>query len=272
MEQKPNGGMPRRNDSVAKSGGLWSGPRESHQFTGSSPSPGENVECVPVAGEGPVYLQGAAEVPLSKALVQKEQQLGSKDFEDRSQQLENLPLLSTDFYSWLMLTDGERLHAAFWDLQSYWNMLEWKRKQLEKEKQQATGQVVHNTLTQSFKHIQFDLRDLMGQVNSQVSTVFLRKSTKCLVRLLAIQHFKEESSMSCKKKNVFLPSLDELHPEIPDKPTSPTVREPVNPESSSKTVWDRRVEGYIILRDLDLYLIKLARDFLLLASKNTTQH
>lgn len=38
-------------------------------------------------------------------------------------------------------------------------------------------------------------------------------------------------------------------------------------ESSSKTVWDSRVEGYIILRDLDLYLTKLARDFLLLASK-----
>lgn len=47
------------------------------------------------------------------------------------------------------------------------------------------------------------------------------------------------------------------------KPTSPTS---MNPESS-KTVWDSRVEGYIILRDLDFYLTKLARDFLLLASK-----
>ncbi|XP_024866280.2 uncharacterized protein LOC112451383 [Kryptolebias marmoratus] len=38
-------------------------------------------------------------------------------------------------------------------------------------------------------------------------------------------------------------------------------------QRSARTVWDSRVEGYIILRDLDLYLTKLARDFLLLASK-----
>lgn len=51
------------------------------------------------------------------------------------------------------------------------------------------------------------------------------------------------------------------------KPTSPPVRASLNPESSSKTAWDSGVEGYIILRDLDLYLTKLARDFLLLASR-----
>lgn len=51
------------------------------------------------------------------------------------------------------------------------------------------------------------------------------------------------------------------------KPIASMVRAPVNPETSSKTVWDSRVEGYIILRDLDLYLTKLARDFLLLASR-----
>ncbi len=49
------------------------------------------------------------------------------------------------------------------------------------------------------------------------------------------------------------------------RPTSSAV--PLNPETSSKTLWDSRVEGYVILRDLDLYLTKLARDFLLLASK-----
>ncbi|XP_040038648.2 uncharacterized protein LOC120822792 [Gasterosteus aculeatus] len=49
------------------------------------------------------------------------------------------------------------------------------------------------------------------------------------------------------------------------KPTFPTT--PPNPQTRSKTVWDSRVEGYIVLRDLDLYLTKLARDFLFLASK-----
>ncbi|XP_070839584.1 uncharacterized protein [Chaetodon trifascialis] len=157
----------------------------------------------------------------------KEQQLGNKHFEDRSRQLKDLPSLSTDFYSWLKLTDSERLHAAFWDMQAYWNMLEWKRKQLEKEeKEQMVGQAV--SLPQSIKYIQLDLRDLMSQVSNQMS-------------------YMQRSSMT---------------------PTSAPARVASNPETSSKTVWDSRVEGYIILRDLDLYLTKLARDFLLLASKN----
>ncbi|XP_068187790.1 LOW QUALITY PROTEIN: uncharacterized protein [Antennarius striatus] len=196
----------------------------------------------------------------------KEQQLGNKNFEDRSRQLENLPLLSTDFYSWLMLTDWERLNAAVLDLQTYWNMLEWKRKQLEKEKQHVRGQVVHNTLTQSFKHIQLDLRDLMSQVNSQVNIGI----HPCLVKVLGLKYLERNIKNVC--KILFFLSLDRYIQRPQMKPTSPTVWAPFNPESNSKTVWDRRVEGYIILRDLDLYLIKLARDFLLLASKNTTQH
>ncbi|XP_041809009.1 uncharacterized protein LOC121617838 [Chelmon rostratus] len=156
----------------------------------------------------------------------REQQLGNKHVEDRSRQLKDLPLLSTDFDSWLNLTDWERLHSAFWDMQAYWNMLEWKRKQLEREeKEQMVGQVV--SLPQSIKHIQLDLRDLMSQVSNQMS--YMRRSWMT--------------------------------------PTSPPVRALTNPETSSKKVWDSRVEGYIILRHLDLYLTKLARDFLLLASK-----
>ncbi|XP_037604554.1 uncharacterized protein LOC119475692 isoform X2 [Sebastes umbrosus] len=155
----------------------------------------------------------------------KEQQLGNKHFEDRNRQLKDLPLLSTDFDSWLELTDWERLHAAFWDMQAYWNMLERKRKQLEREeREQLVARAVGTTLPQSIRHIQLDLRDLMSQVSSQMS--YMRNSWT--------------------------------------KPTSPT---PLNPQTRSKTEWDSRVEGYIILRDLDLYLTKLARDFLLLASK-----
>ncbi|XP_068572425.1 uncharacterized protein [Cebidichthys violaceus] len=155
----------------------------------------------------------------------KEQQLGNKHFEDRSQQLKDLPLLSTDFYRWINLTEWERLHAAFWDMQAYWKTLERKRKQLEKEeKEQMVDRAFGTTLPQSIRHIQLDLRDLMSQVSSQMSYM--------------------NSSWT--------------------KPTSPT---PLNPQTRSKTIWDSRVEGYIILRDLDLYLTKLARDFLLLASK-----
>uniref|UniRef100_A0A8D3BXU6 Ciliary neurotrophic factor n=1 Tax=Scophthalmus maximus TaxID=52904 RepID=A0A8D3BXU6_SCOMX len=125
---------------------------------------------------------------------------------------------SSDYFL-LCVQDWERLHAAFWDMQAYWNMLEWKNNQLEKD----SHTVVRTTLPQSIKHIQLDLRDLMNRVRSQMSYV-------------------KGSQM---------------------RPTSPMVQTPSKPENSSNTAWDRRVEGYIILRDLELYLTKLARDFLL---------
>nr|XP_019941045.1 PREDICTED: uncharacterized protein LOC109628402 [Paralichthys olivaceus] len=154
----------------------------------------------------------------------KEQQLGNKHFEDRSRQLKDLPLLSTDFYKWIKLTDWERLHAALRDMHAYWNKLEWKRQQLENQEKEHMA--VRTTLPQSIRHIQLDLRDLMSQVTSQMS-------------------YMKSSWM---------------------RQTSLSVQTPLNPEAGSKTVWNQRVEGYIILRDLELYLTKLARDFLLLAS------
>uniref|UniRef100_A0A3P8S640 Ciliary neurotrophic factor n=1 Tax=Amphiprion percula TaxID=161767 RepID=A0A3P8S640_AMPPE len=159
----------------------------------------------------------------------EEQQLGNmENFVGRSRQLKDLPSLSTDFSGWLQLTDWDRLHGAFWDMQAFWDKLEWKRKQLEEEKEQMVVQATQTTLPQSIKYIQLDLRDLMNQVSSQLRR--MKSSWK--------------------------------------KPVSATVLQtPSNSASSSKKLWDSRVEGYIILRHLDLYLTKLARDFLLLASK-----
>uniref|UniRef100_A0A3P8X2P8 Uncharacterized protein n=1 Tax=Cynoglossus semilaevis TaxID=244447 RepID=A0A3P8X2P8_CYNSE len=149
----------------------------------------------------------------------KEQQLGNKHFEDR-RLLKDLPSLSTDYEDWIMMTDWERLQAALGNLKIYWEMLERKRKQLEKEQMSR-----HSSLSQSIRHIQLDLRDLMNRVSNQ-----MRSSWK--------------------------------------KPTFPSAQISLDTENSSMTAWDRRVEGYIILRDLDLYLTKLARDFLLLASNH----
>lgn len=50
------------------------------------------------------------------------------------------------------------------------------------------------------------------------------------------------------------------------KPTPARVEKPLDPED--KGDWNRTVEGYIILRDLDLYLTKMARDFLLLSNRS----
>ncbi|XP_061660285.1 uncharacterized protein LOC133492222 [Syngnathoides biaculeatus] len=163
------------------------------------------------------------------AKYQKSQQLGDENFEDRGGHSKDLPLLSTTFDSWLRLTDWERLDAALSDMQAYGKSLEWKRKELETEEREATGvqALACANLSQSIKHVELDLRDLIGQVKSQMS------------------HIKNARR----------------------KPTFPTVQAAPNHSSLSKTVWERSVEGYIILRDLNLYLTKLARDFLLLASK-----
>uniref|UniRef100_A0A3B3BC97 Ciliary neurotrophic factor n=1 Tax=Oryzias melastigma TaxID=30732 RepID=A0A3B3BC97_ORYME len=156
--------------------------------------------------------------------LQKEQELGNLDFDDRSHQLGGLPLLSTDFDSWLQLSDWDRLHAAFLDIQAYWNILERKRVELEKEeKAHSWLRKTRISLPQRFRHIQLDLRDLMNQVSSQMR--FTRRSW-----------------------------------------IRPTPA-PVHLSSERGRDWDSRVEGYIALRDLNLYLTKLARDFLLLASK-----
>ncbi|CAN9501722.1 unnamed protein product [Ophioblennius macclurei] len=196
------------------------------------------LSCVEVSARPPVFqrnkynnsfrLTRSTRTRVQQLLSKyKEQQLGNKDFEDRSRQLSDLPSLSTDFSRWLNLTDSDRLHAAFQDMQAYWSKLEWKRKQLEKEEiGQMEVQAARTTLPQSIKHIQLDIKDLMNQISSQLSYM-IRSGTN---------------------------------------PTSATTRSPSEPHSRSKTVWDSRVEGYVVLRDLDLYLTKLARDFLLLAS------
>lgn len=78
--------------------------------------------------------------------------------------------------------DWERLHAALWDIQAYWNTLERKRKQLEEEEEetvQMVGPVVRNTLPQGIRHIQVDLQDLMGQVRGQVIPVFILIASLC---------------------------------------------------------------------------------------------
>lgn len=102
-------------------------------------------------------------------------------------------------------------------MQAYWNMLEWKRKQLEKEqREQMAGQAVRTTLPQSIRHIQLDLRDLMSQVSSQVSSL-LTKIHMLFVPLLAHTNTLEEVTPRSDKKTVSLSSPDDLHAELLDE-------------------------------------------------------
>ena len=55
----------------------------------------------------------------------------------------------------------------------------------------------------------------------------------------------------------------------PPRRTSSATPPPSSTAPPRQTLWVSRLEGYIILRDLERYLVKLTRDFLFLASKQT---
>ncbi|XP_023867436.1 cardiotrophin-2-like [Salvelinus sp. IW2-2015] len=171
----------------------------------------------------------------------KEELLEDKQFEDRDLELQTIPSLSTDFYHWLQMKDWERLSAASQDLHTFWAHLDMKRKEMEVDKVEqraahwmGTRGKAKTTIPQGIHRIQTDLRDLMTKVNFQLRCV-------------------NSSSVS---------------------PTSPpTLTRAVSPSSShqalSKSLWTSRLEGYVILRDLERYLTKLARDFILLKTKHS---
>lgn len=58
------------------------------------------------------------------------------------------------------------------DMQTFWNYLERKRQQLEWEGELSMGPVGEETLPQSIRFIQLELRDLMSQVSRQVAATF----------------------------------------------------------------------------------------------------
>ncbi|XP_056141427.1 LOW QUALITY PROTEIN: uncharacterized protein LOC130117249 [Lampris incognitus] len=195
----------------------------------------------------------------------KEQQLGDEHFEDRSLQMSSLPLLSIEFYSWLDLKDFDRLHAAYRDLHTYWNMLEQKKRQMRTNEigQRVVGRHKTNPgiiLPASIEYIQHDLRDLMRQINIQVQRVIY------LLLISANLNMVYPTSM-----NVILYCFaDDTQTRLWDK-SNPSHSSGILKEHPvpSQTLWASRLEGYVILRDLDLYLTKLSRDFLLLISNYT---
>ncbi|KAJ7995965.1 hypothetical protein DPEC_G00232170 [Dallia pectoralis] len=162
----------------------------------------------------------------------KEEQLDDVKFEDRNLELRTLPSLSTDFSQWLQMKDWERLSAASRDLHTFWAHLDMKRREIEAEEMGHGARSRRKAILripESMQCIQTDLRDLMTKVNFQLRSV-------------------NSSSVS--------PASG--HP----------ASQSAGLEGTSRTLWASRLEGYIILRDLERYLTKLTRDFILLQNKH----
>uniref|UniRef100_A0A3B4C3Z3 Ciliary neurotrophic factor n=1 Tax=Pygocentrus nattereri TaxID=42514 RepID=A0A3B4C3Z3_PYGNA len=155
--------------------------------------------------------------------------------------LKTLPSVTINFQTWRHMEDSERLSIASRNLLTFWAHLESQCQKLEldmqNERESAAERAMqkrnkrgrpHLSLTQSMRAIQLDLRDLMRQVNFQASSsgdVSQTSTTTAASR-------KEQPKLTA--------------------------------EVSQPTRWVSRLEGYVILRDLERYLSRLARDYTLL--------
>uniref|UniRef100_A0AAY4CP92 Uncharacterized protein n=1 Tax=Denticeps clupeoides TaxID=299321 RepID=A0AAY4CP92_9TELE len=172
----------------------------------------------------------------------KEQQLGDKHFEDRSLVLETLPSINTNYDSWLYIQDTERLNVASEGLQTFWTHLESHRKLLNEDTNRGRRSVEDQSLSQSFWNIQIDIRDLVKQVDVQLNRAKLEVGSS-----------ESAPCPSCE------PSEGQTH-----RATTKPVQ---IAETLPSSLWARRLKGYIILRDLDRFLVRLARDLIFLKAK-----
>uniref|UniRef100_A0A8C1MV32 Ciliary neurotrophic factor n=2 Tax=Cyprinus carpio TaxID=7962 RepID=A0A8C1MV32_CYPCA len=165
----------------------------------------------------------------------KQQLFGDELFEYRDLMLSTLPAVTVSYQTWLHMQDTERLRLASHNLQTFWTHLEGQRQQLERERdatKERRGKrgKLQSTLRQRFVSLQIDLRDLMKQVSSQLNSLSITVSTKS-------------------------PLLHLLHATSSSGPLPKTSR------------WIQHLKGYVILRDLERYLSRLARDYAMLQAK-----
>ncbi|XP_060703733.1 cardiotrophin-2 [Hemiscyllium ocellatum] len=112
-------------------------------------------------------------ISLTKATLQnvrtfitnyKEVDLGSPSFEDYSLMLRSLPNCQMSYSQWVEMQDEERLQQSWRDLQVFWIHVDMKRIH-------AIGQGEGSALADSMEAISLDLRDLISQLNREISAL-----------------------------------------------------------------------------------------------------
>lgn len=88
---------------------------QSHQVNQNSSAAAEQeiCECWPPAHHALLQVSDQGLYPQRVLSQQKEQQFGDVHFEDQSKELKELPVLSTDFNTWLNLTVSTWLTTLF---------------------------------------------------------------------------------------------------------------------------------------------------------------
>ncbi|XP_067294593.1 uncharacterized protein [Pseudorasbora parva] len=226
----------------------------------------------------------------------KQQVFGGEFFEYGDLKLSSLPSVTVSYETWLHMQDTERLRLASHYLQTFWTHLEGQRQQFEKERD-ATKQREQRrdkrgrpqpTMCQRFMGLQIDLRDLMRQVNTQLKSI-TQVSASTESPLLNSQQSTSSSSPipSIRKLQTPRPSnnprssahstfLSSQASNSADRGlTSTTEKQPTRastPETKQTTtagasLWIQHLRGYVMLKDLERYLSRLARDYTVLQAK-----
>ncbi|XP_043095781.1 uncharacterized protein LOC122345582 [Puntigrus tetrazona] len=232
----------------------------------------------------------------------KQQLFGDELFEYRELMLNTLPAVTVSYRTWLRMQDTERLRLASRNLQTFWTHLEVQRQQLERERdatkerrEQRRGKRGRPQLTlcQRFDSLQVDLRDLMKQVNSQLNSLSITASTNSPL-LHATSSSSPTPSMHHSTESTTIlqtPTQTDDHRSSTQSSTSVTekisVSLPQPTQASAGLIftgsqlsvdtlqtttaemsrWIQHLRGYVILRDLERYLSRLARDYSVLQSK-----
>ncbi|XP_077087319.1 uncharacterized protein LOC143739079 [Siphateles boraxobius] len=235
----------------------------------------------------------------------KQQVFGGELFEYGDLKLNTLPTVTVSYQTWLHMQDTERLGLASHYLQTFWTHLEGQRQQFDRERDATKKRREQRidrrgrpqpTLCQSFVGLQIDLRDLMRQVNSQLKSITqVSASTKS--PLLHSLH-STSSSSPFPSMHHFTDSTRKLEsPRPTDNPrssthftvqssqilnsahrglTSATEKTTVSLlqhirastlTTGGESLWIQHLRGYVILRDLERYLRRLARDYTVLQAK-----
>ncbi|KAK2911907.1 hypothetical protein QQF64_027772 [Cirrhinus molitorella] len=228
----------------------------------------------------------------------KQQLFGDELFEYRELMLTTLPAVTVSYQTWLHMQDTERLRLASHNLQNFWTHLEGQRQQLEREtdptkerREQRIGKRGKRqpSLSQSFASLQIDLRDLMKQVNSQLNSLRITASTKSPLlhpvhspsTIPSMHHSTESTTVLLKPTHVDNPHSSTASTSTGEK-TSVSFPQPTQTPiftgsklsvdtqqttTAETSRWVQHLRGYVILRDLERYLSRLARDYAVLQAK-----
>ncbi|TRY57379.1 hypothetical protein DNTS_024960 [Danionella cerebrum] len=240
-------------------------------------------------------------------LARYNQQLfGDALFEYRELMLRTLPAVSVSYQRWIQMQDFERLDVALQNLHVFWIHLDSQRQQLEREREATKARREQRRdkrgrpqpdLCQSFEVLQVDLRDLMSQVSYQLSS-FTSESGSTISQLVSTSSPSPRPSMQPFSTGTTLLQTT-THTNNPDTSTHFTNHSPQTSSSFSRgptsvmatvemqpttvspgllstpratsaaatSLWVQHLNGYVILRDLERYLRRLARDYTLLQAK-----